>query len=66
MLLPCTAFAKDYPQKFYDVPKEYWAFEQIAKPVNRGVIAGYEDSSFKPDNTVTRAEWAKMIITQSN
>ena len=28
-----------------------------------GVIQGYEDGSFKPNTTVTRAQMAKMIFT---
>lgn len=31
-----------------------------------GVITGYEDGSFKPEGTVTRAEAAKMIFTIRN
>ena len=31
-----------------------------------GVIKGYEDGSFQPDGTVTRAEMAKMIYTIRN
>ena len=65
-----TAFAssslevsgKSYPQKFWDVPKDHWAFNYIAELVNKGVLAGYEDGSFKPDATVTRAEWAKIMV----
>lgn len=53
---------KEYPQKFYDVPKDHWAFNYIAELADRGVIAGYEDGSFKPNNTVTRAEWAKIMV----
>lgn len=62
MMLPCTAFAKDYPQKFWDVPKDHWAFMYIADLADRGVINGYEDGSFKPEHTVTRAEWAKIMV----
>ena len=29
---------------------------------NLGIIKGYEDGTFKPDNTVTRAEAATMIV----
>ena len=29
---------------------------------NLGIITGYEDGTFKPDNTVTRAEAATMIV----
>lgn len=58
-------FAKDYsdyPQRFWDVPKDHWAFTYIAELVDKGVLAGYEDGSFRPDNTVTRAEWAKIMV----
>lgn len=57
-----TVFAADYPQKFYDVPKDFWAFEYIADLADRGVISGYEDGSFKPNRTVSRAEWAKIMV----
>lgn len=66
LLLQTTCLANDYPQRFYDVPKEHWAFEQIAELVNRGAINGYEDGSYKPSNIVTRAEWAKIMIKAAN
>ena len=31
--------------------------------ISMGVISGYEDGSFKPEQTITRAETAKMIMT---
>lgn len=55
-------YSKDYPQRFWDVPKDHWAFNYIAELVNKGVLAGYEDGSFRPDTTVTRAEWAKIMV----
>lgn len=54
--------SKSYPQRFYDVPKDHWAFEYIAELVDRGVLAGYEDGSFKPEGTVSRAEFAKIMV----
>lgn len=57
-----TAFAKEYPQKFWDVPKDYWAFEYIADLADRNVINGYEDGAFKPEKTVSRSEWAKIMV----
>ena len=62
-LTPAFAIdADDYPQRFWDVPRDYWAFEYIAELVDRGVLNGYEDGSFKPDDTVLRCEWAKMMV----
>ncbi len=57
-----TAFAKDYTQKFWDVEKTHWAFENIAELTDRGVINGYSDGSFKPEGTISRAEWAKIMV----
>ena len=63
MLLSANVgFSKEYAQKFWDVPKTYWGFEYIADLTERGVIKGYEDGSFKPEATVSRSEWAKMMV----
>ena len=66
LLMPqIGVFAKDYsdhPQRFWDVPKDHWAFEYISELVDKGVINGYEDGSFRPDSRVTRAEWAKIMV----
>lgn len=55
--------SKTYTQKFSDVPKSYWAFEYIAEMVDRGVLAGYPDGKFYPNNNVTRAEFAKIMAS---
>lgn len=47
---------------FSDVPESYWAFPYIEEMVSRGVLSGYPDGKFYPDNTITRAEFAKMIV----
>ena len=62
LLANSVVFAKDYTQKFWDVDKSHWAFEAIAELTDRGVINGYNDGSFKPEETISRAEWAKIMI----
>ena len=54
-----------YSKTFTDVPKSYWAFEYIMEMVNRGVISGYPNGYFYPDNTITRAEFAKIMCLAS-
>ncbi|MEK5023966.1 glycosyl hydrolase [Paenibacillus sp. FSL M7-1046] len=39
----------------------HWAKESIAKWQGNGVLQGYPDGSFKPDNNVTRAELTSII-----
>ena len=52
---------KVYAQKFNDVTKNHWAFDYIAEMNDRGVLAGYPNGYFYPENNVTRAEFAKIM-----
>ena len=47
---------------FPDVSKDYWAASQINLLSEQGVIVGYPDGTFKPDDNVSRAEFASMAI----
>lgn len=47
---------------FPDVAKNHWAASQIKILSEEGVIVGYPDGTFKPDDNVTRAEFASMAI----
>jgi hypothetical protein len=48
--------------EFKDVPKTYWAYEEIMGMVKAGILCGYPDGTFKPENPVTRAEFAKIMV----
>jgi len=39
----------------------HWAKNWIEKAVKLGFVSGYEDGTFKPDRTITRAEFSKLI-----
>ena len=41
----------------------HWAADVIERMNVLGIVNGFEDGSFRPDETVTRAEFAKMMIT---
>ena len=43
-----------------DIAK-HWAKPGIEKSVELGFVSGYKDGTFKPDGSVTRAEFATMI-----
>ena len=51
---------KDY--SFKDLDPSHWAYQYISSAINMGIVNGYTDGSFKPDATVTLAEFSKMII----
>ena len=56
LVITIPAFA--YP----DVNSNHWAAKQIEILTEKGVIVGYPDGTFKPDDNVSRAEFASMAI----
>jgi len=55
-------YFKEKIKKFSDMGS-HWADMTVGKLVELGVIAGYNDGTFKPNNTITRAEFAKITRT---
>ena len=49
---------------FSDVPASHWAFDEIEKAVDSGIVNGYADGTFKPAGTVTNAHFAAMIARE--
>jgi hypothetical protein len=46
---------------FTDIDSGAWYAPYILKATNEGVVRGYNDGLFRPSNTVTTAEFLKMI-----
>jgi hypothetical protein len=44
-----------------DVPPGHWAYQAIEELVRAGIIEGYPDGTFRPNRTLTRAEFAQAI-----
>lgn len=44
----------------------HWAKDSIEKLMGMGAIQGYEDGSFKPNNNITRAEFASILVKAFN
>ncbi len=47
--------------QFTDVSASHWASEFIISLAERDIIAGFPDGSFRPDEPVTRAQYAAMV-----
>ena len=60
-MLAQFADTKSAPNYFTDVTANYWAANAIAVCAKLGWINGYPDGTFRPDQTVTRAEMMAMI-----
>ncbi|HAG10221.1 MAG TPA: hypothetical protein DCK76_02255 [Desulfotomaculum sp.] len=54
---PAAAVKTEYT----DVPSTYWAFNVITELGEKGIITGYPDGSFKPDSSITRAEFVAIL-----
>ena len=50
-----------YAASFSDVESTHSNYAAITTLADMGIINGYTDGTFKPDNAVTRAEMAKLI-----
>lgn len=57
-----TPVVETTPTTFSDVPKDYWAYDAIMAMYNKGVISGCDDGTFKPEDKVTREQFAKMLL----
>ncbi len=63
LLLVITSACMQSAYAFYsDMDESHWAYKQIKILSDSGVLVGYPDGTFKPDENVTRAEFASMAI----
>lgn len=46
---------------FSDISSDYWARRFIQELADRGVISGFPDGTFRPNEPVTRAQFAAMV-----
>ena len=58
LLVSNFSFASDYT----DLEENHWAYKYIQLLTDEGVVVGYPDGSFHPNEYVTRAEFASMAI----
>ena len=47
---------------FDDVPKNHWAYQEIMQMAQNGIISGYSNGKFNPNEKVTREQFAKMMV----
>ncbi len=51
---------------FKDVPNSYWAQTFIQQLASRNIIKGFPDGSFRPNDPVTRAQFAALLSQAMN
>ncbi|MDI3311220.1 MAG: S-layer homology domain-containing protein [Thermoanaerobacterium sp.] len=53
--------ALEYDKTFNDI-KTHWAKDAIEVLASKHIVSGIDDNNFAPDNSITRAEFASMMI----
>ena len=49
-------------QIFKDVSEDFWAYDEINYVVKQNMMSGYPDLSFKPNNPISKAEAATVLV----
>ncbi|MFN7697796.1 MAG: S-layer homology domain-containing protein [Deltaproteobacteria bacterium] len=61
-----SAFASAGPEprsSFPDVPSSHWAHEAIGRASRAGFLRGYPDGTFRPNQTISRAEVIAALVS---
>ena len=53
-------------QSFTDLPSSHWAYSAVQDMVSKGVLTGFEDGTFRPNDAVTREQFAKVMVLALN
>lgn len=48
--------------QFSDVTESDWFYDVVGTALNLGIVQGYDDGTFRPSQTVNRAEAVKMML----
>ena len=59
MLSSCIIASADIA--FSDLPSGHWAYSYVATLVGDGTINGFEDGTFRPEKSLTRAELSTIV-----
>lgn len=63
---PDIEFTNENVKSFIDVKEGEWYKEIVDKASSIGILSGYPDGSFKPNNPITRAEITALIMKFNN
>lgn len=63
VLYSMTGGMQETSADFTDVPEGAWFESYVGSAAADGIVSGFEDGSFRPEQCVTRAEAVKMAMT---
>ncbi len=53
---------KESESSFGDIDKNHWAYESVKELSDSGIISGDENGNFRPEDTLKREEFVKMMV----
>lgn len=59
---PGTNVQPEKKGSFNDVPSTHWAYSIIEELKEKGIVSGDENGCFNPESSITREEFAKMLV----
>lgn len=62
LLFAFPQFAVGSQEDFSDVPTDHWALKSIQLAAQQGIVNGYPDGTFRPDDPVKEAEFLAMLL----
>ncbi|MEI6530454.1 MAG: S-layer homology domain-containing protein, partial [bacterium] len=66
MLSRILGAASSTGANFSDLPTNHWAYGYVSATVSAGLFNGYPDGTFRPDQSITRAELSKVMVLMRN
>ena len=60
--LAATYELEQGPASYPDLPPSHWAYDAVTFLTDKKVVVGYPDGLYRPDQKVTRGEFATMVI----
>jgi len=62
ILIISSIISPSFAISFSDLETSHWAYNNIMLLAEQGVINGYENGTYKPEKSVTRGEFLKLIM----
>ncbi|MCU0756502.1 MAG: S-layer homology domain-containing protein [Xanthomonadales bacterium] len=66
LLLAVASVTASAQTEFTDLPRNHWARPFVDGLVRQSILSGYSDGTFRPNTSVTRAEFAAMLSAGLN
>ena len=64
-LLILVNTTNSHAASFKDVPENTWYYEAIETMYKEGIVSGYGNGIFKPENKITHAEILRMLLNMA-